>query len=301
MRNFKSTVISAVLVAITIASTQSLAMCQADGTHLQILGSGGPGNSAGRASSAYLLWIDGAAPLMIDAGSGIKDQFHAAGGGLNQIELLALSHLHPDHSSGLPGLLWPAGGNFTIAGPGARGVFPDIEQFMNLLMGTNGAFAVLQDRLDFSLLTLDADSIAAQNVFSRGNMRVTARGVPHGDIPTLAYKVDIGESSIVFTSDQNGSDASFIEFIRDADFLVIHLAAGENVNGRLAELHAKPSVWGQMASAAGVGHVVVSHISTSSASALNDALVILRDNYSGPVTVGEDLLCVDLSGDRPRF
>ncbi len=56
-----------------------------------------------------------------------------------------------------------------------------------------------------------------------------------------------------------------------------------------------------MATAADVGRVVVSHISTASAAndpfsprVLNTSLSILRDNYSGPLTVGEDLVCIEV-------
>jgi ribonuclease BN (tRNA processing enzyme) len=268
--------------------------CLNTGVQLQVLGSGGPGNAAGRASSAYLLWIDGQAPIMIDAGSGSKDQFHQSGATLENIEILGLSHLHPDHSSGLPGILWPAGGSFNIAGPDANGVFPGIEEFLERLFGDDGAFAVLNGRVEFDVISLNSKSNSTQEVWSAGDIKTTARGVPHGDVPTLAYRVEIGDVSIAFTSDQNGSDPSFIDFIRDVDVLVIHLAVGEDVSGGLSLLHAKPSVWGQMAASANVGHLVASHISAASPQLLTDRLSIVRDNYDGQITAAEDLTCVNL-------
>jgi ribonuclease BN (tRNA processing enzyme) len=120
-------------------------------------------------------------------------------------------------------------------------------------------------------------------------------GVPHGDAPTIFYRIELGDVSIAFTSGQNGSGPTFTDFIRGVDFLVIHLAASEDAIGFVAELHAKPSVWGKMATDAGVGHVVVSHISTSSPKALKQSLVIFRNNYSGALTVAEDLMCVELN------
>ena len=170
-----------------------------------------------------------------------------------------------------------------------------IENFLNSLFGPGGAFRILADRVDLEVVTVDADAMGSVEVWREGNILVSGTGVPHGNVPTIAYKIELGDVSIAFTSDQNGSDPAFIDFISGVDFLVIHLASSEDATGVIAQLHAKPSVWGQMATAADVGHVVVSHISTSSPQALEQSLSILRDNYSGALTVGEDLMCVDLN------
>lgn len=284
-----------------IASASVWSACLDSGMQLQILGSGGPGASGGRASAAYLLWIDGVGRIMVDAGSGTKDQFYRSGANLDDIELVALSHLHPDHSVELPAILWPAGGSFKISGPSAAGVFPSIQEFLDRLFGPLGAYHVLADRIELDVIRVDVTGTDTVEVWREGNILVQGAGVPHGNVPTIGYRIDLGDSSIAFASDQNGSDRSFIEFIRGVDVLVIHMSGTEESSGIIAELHAKPSVWGQMARAANVGQVVVSHISTSSAAndpfspqVLNTSLAILRDNYSGPVTVGEDLMCIEV-------
>ena len=76
---------------------------------MQILGSSAPGPSANRASSGYVIWIDGVGRIMVDAGSGTKDHFHAAEASLKDIEFIAISHFYPDHSAERPAILWPAG------------------------------------------------------------------------------------------------------------------------------------------------------------------------------------------------
>jgi ribonuclease BN (tRNA processing enzyme) len=121
-------------------------------------------------------------------------------------------------------------------------------------------------------------------------LQVTASGVPHGDVPTLAFRVEYQGASYVFSSDQNGTDPAFVEFARGADVLVVHFAGSEYGTGLVAELHAKPSVWGRIASAAEVGRLVLSHISSNQDLEAN--LEILQENYTGPLTVGEDLLCI---------
>ncbi|MGI9259416.1 MAG: MBL fold metallo-hydrolase [Gammaproteobacteria bacterium] len=268
--------------------------CLDSGVQVQILGSGGPGPSTGRASAGYIVWVDGVGRIMVDAGSGTKDQFHTAGASLDDIGLLALSHFHPDHSSELPAILWPAGSEARLSGPTGSEGFPSVTEFLERMFAENGVFPVFGDRVDFDVLTVDTASRDVVDVWEDGEIRVRGIGVPHANVPTIGYRVDVGESSIAFSSDQNGSDMSYIDFIQDVDVLVIHMNVGENVSGFGAQLHAKPSVWGEMAEHGNAGRVLVSHIGAQTTDALQAQLDVLSDNYAGPVTVGEDLLCVEV-------
>jgi ribonuclease BN (tRNA processing enzyme) len=261
---------------------------------LQILGSGGPRGSNGRGSASYLLWIDGVGRVLIDTGGGTKDQFFSAGGNLADVQLIALSHLHPDHSAELPALLWPDTLSFDVAGPSAGNVFPSIDEWLDRMFAAGGAFEISGPRLDLNPIVVDIASRASVDIWQSGDLRITGRGVPHGEVPTIGYRVDLGDSSIAFSSDQNGSDPAWVEFIEGVDVLVIHLGGPENSTGMVANLHAKPSVWGQMAEAAGVGRVIVSHISTPSADVLAESLEYIRSAYDGPLTVGEDLMCIEV-------
>ena len=284
---------SAVVVVLGLLAVRpALAACEADGVQLQILGSGGPGASAGRASAGYLVWIDGVGRILVDAGGGIKQRFHASGADLGDVALLALSHFHPDHSAELPALVWPRGGTLRVAGPSGGGVFPSLDDWLAGLFGPQGVFPVLAGRLALDPFTVDVAAGDAVEVWRDGDVRVSAIGVPHGGVPAVGYRVDAGDASVGFSSDQNGSDPAFVEFARNVDVLVVHLGRAEEATGRSVDLHASPSGWGALAAEAGVGRVVASHISTSSPDVLADSLRYLRASYGGPVTVAEDLLCV---------
>ena len=287
----RSTVVVVVVVLGLLAVKPALAACEADGVQLQILGSGGPGASAGRASAGYLVWIDGVGRILVDAGGGIKQRFHASGADLGDVALLALSHLHPDHAAGVPALLWPRGAALRVAGPSGGGVFPSLDDWLAGLFGPQGVFRVLAGRFELDPITVDVTGGAVE-VWRDGDVRVTGIGVPHGGVPAVGYRVDAGDASVAFSSDQNGSDPAFIEFARNVDVLVVHLGRAEESTGRSADLHASPSGWGALAAAAGVGRVVASHISTSSPQVLAESLDYLRESYAGALTVGEDLLCV---------
>ena len=288
----RSVVVAA--LGLLLAVKPALGACGETGVQLQILGSGGPGASSGRASAGYLVWIDGVSRILVDAGGGIKQRFHASGADLGDVGLLALSHFHPDHSAEVPALLWPGGAGLRVAGPSGSGAFPSLDDWLDGLFGPGGVFRVLAGRLELEAVAVDVGTGAPAEIWRDGDVRVRGIGVPHADVPTVGYRVDVGDVSVAFSSDQNGSDPAFVELVRDVDVLVVHLGRAEGSTGRAVDLHARPSVWGALAAEAGVGRVVASHVSTSSPQVLADSLGYLRAAYGGPITVAEDLLCVAL-------
>ena len=287
------TVLSSVRVllatVLAILAPSAWASCSDTGIAIQVLGSGGP-FGVGRASSGYLVWIDGVSRIMVDAGGGTFAHFHESGAQLADIQLLALSHFHPDHSTEVPALLWPQNGNLRVAGPSGNAGFPSLNQFLEGLFGVDGVFRIINGRFEFDTVTVDVASENPLEVLAQGQARVTALGVPHGQVPAVAYRVDIGEVSFAFSSDQNGLNPAFTEFVRDVDVLVVHFAGREDAEGLVAELHAKPSVWGQIASDANVGNLVLSHL--TSTQDLDESLEHLSSTYNGPLVMAEDFLCI---------
>jgi ribonuclease BN (tRNA processing enzyme) len=140
------------------------------------------------------------------------------------------------------------------------------------MFGASGAYSVLGSRLDLEIQTIDVTAVEPTSIWNENDISISAISVPHGDVPTLAYKFEFKESSIVFASDQNGSDPRVIDFIQGVGYLVIHLAGTEDATGVIADLHAKPSVWGNMATAADVGNVIISHVTAPTLQALEQRL-----------------------------
>jgi ribonuclease BN (tRNA processing enzyme) len=285
----KKLLTTVVLVTALLPAHAALARCTDSGVALQILGSGGPFGD-GRASSGYLVWVDGVSRVMIDAGGGTFSRFHEAGAAIEDLQLLALSHFHPDHSAELPALLWPRNGSLRVSGPSGSAGFPSLPDYLDGLFGPEGVFRVLNARFEFMPVTVAVEQQAPSTVYQDSLLTVTALGVPHGNVPTLAYRIEFGSRSLVLSSDQNGSDPRFVEFARNADVLLVHFAGSEFGTGLPAQLHAKPSVWGQIATQADVGRLVLSHIMANGD--LETNLEFLQENYKGLLTVGEDLLCI---------
>ena len=279
----------ATLVLALTMSIPASAACGDSGIALQILGSGGP-RGVGRASAGYIVWIDGASRIMVDAGGGTFARFHESGATIADLQLLALSHFHPDHASEVPALLWPRGGTLRVAGPSGSAGFPSVDDFLGGLFGPDGVFRVLNTRVTLDTVTVNVAASDPMDVLTEGSVRVRGLGVPHGSVPAVGYRVDVGDVSLAFSSDQNGSNPAFTDFVRDVDVLVVHFAGSENASGAPSDLHAKPSVWGQMATDAGVGTLILSHLSANQD--LDENVGHLRSRYRGSLTVAEDLLCV---------
>ena len=290
---------------VTSYSISSLAACRSEGTDLQILGSGGPFGAGKRASSGYLVWIDGIARVMVDAGGGTFLRFHEADAAVETLDILAISHLHPDHSSEIPALFWAQGASTSIAGPSGTDSLPSISEFMNsMFQSEHAAFRVLGSLRNSNVIEIDVSSRSPTIVLENNDYVLRGIGVPHGSIPTIGYRIDIGDRSIAFASDQLGTNEEFTRLIQGVDVLVAHFAASETAEGVPASLHARPSVWARMAQEGNVSHLVLSHISNTvenhdrwddhTGSNLNGNIDIVRETYDGPITIASDLMCIPL-------
>jgi len=278
---------------------------------VQILGSGGPFINSERASSSYLLWVDGQAKILVDMGGGAYLRFGQSGAKLSDLALVAISHLHPDHVSDLPALLWlshvvrkeplpivgPSAGK-GVAGPAGNDLAPDFPTFLARLFDEkNGAFQVMGATLGaakgngvrLEVSVVDVMKAEPSTVFDGQGLKVTAFGIPHANMPTLAYRVETRNGSIVLSSDQNGTNPKFVDFARNANVLIMHLAIAA---GAVSPLHAAPAVVGQIAQQAGVGRLIVSHIGLFD---LDAAIAELKKSYTGPLTIGADLQCTPVA------
>jgi ribonuclease BN (tRNA processing enzyme) len=80
--------------------------CGASGIAVQVLGSGGPESQDKRASTSYLIWDNGIARVIVDAGGGSALRFGESGAQMSQLDVFLFSHFHVDHSSDFPALIF---------------------------------------------------------------------------------------------------------------------------------------------------------------------------------------------------
>ena len=288
--------IAGVAVALVASSGALAQSCTGNPVAVQVLGSGAPGFVKDRANTSYLLWVGNQARILVDAGGGAYVRFGQAQAKFSDLSIILVSHLHPDHSSDLPGVLW-SGRNtrndtLPIAGPSGNDAAPALNDFLTRLFDPkSGSWEVLSSvvapgpgvKLDPRVV--DVTRQEPTTVYDRDGVKVSAMGIPHGNLPTVAYRVETQGVTVVLSSDQNGTNPRFPDFAKGADILLMHLAIGVNANNPNQAL---PAVVGSVAQSANPKRLVLSHIGNFD---LDAAVTDVKKNYSGPLTIGADLQC----------
>jgi ribonuclease BN (tRNA processing enzyme) len=299
--------VAALFAALTAALVTALPLgaqsrCSQQGVSVQVLGSGGPRAGTERASSSYLVWIDGESRVMVDVGGGAFARFGESGASLATLDLLAISHFHPDHASDLPALLWLSDQArpepLPTVGPSGNDAFPSLDELLHQLFDPRaGAFRILSGPVGgpgagvlLEPTTVDVTRHEPVTVLETPEVTVRALPVPHTNAPALAYRVETRGVSIVFSSDQTGADPRFVDFARGADLLVMHMAIPVGSQGAVLEIHATPERVGQVARDAGVSHLVLSHLVRTQVQ-LEGAVGVVRDIYQGTMDAARDLDC----------
>lgn len=283
------------MVGLFLAQTAAAA-CQSERVRLQVLGSGGPELGDGRASSSYLIWLDGKARVMIDAGGGSSLNFERAGARFEDLDAVLFTHLHVDHVADWP--VYAKGGYFTqrrrdlpVFGPAGNSLLPDIGHFQSRLF--TQAWPYMSDSVDDSpaIFKLPATVVEAETPWQKSLQRfhLTAVQVDHGPLPALAWRVDVAGCGIAFSGDTTATSDNLILLARDADLLIAHNAIPEAAGGVARRLHMPPSRIGAVAAQANVGALLLSHRMQRTLGREAETLAQIQQYYAGAVTFADDL------------
>jgi ribonuclease BN (tRNA processing enzyme) len=297
--------IIALLSLTALASvTASARPCIGHGVELQVLGSGGPELEDKRASSSYLVWQDGRPRVLVDSGGGSALRFGQAGAHIAQLDVILFTHLHIDHSADFPALIKSSyfedrKPSLPVYGPGGNEFFPPTTEFVADLFGRKrGAYRYLGDFLEgrqggyvLQAHNVLLDKHEIRSVFQSGDLAASATQVVHGEVPAIAWRISIGDRTIVFSGDANGENGNLERLAKDADLFVAHNAIPEGETGAARQLHMPPSVIGNIAHTAGVRQVVLSHRMLRTLGQEGTTMAAIAKSYSGPVSFADDLDC----------
>ncbi len=280
-------------------------MCGDTGVWLQILGAGGPEIDDGQGGPSYLIWQDGKARALIDTGPGASVAFDRAGANFEDLEVIAFTHLHADHTADFVSLI--KGSYFldrtaplVVLGPDSNTPqYPDTESFVQRLIGPDGAYAYLQDFLTHK--SSGGYRIRPRNVpaagkrrwenFSSANLKLDAIPVNHANVPTLAWRVEVDGMSIVITGDFNNQKNVMATFAKQADALVASHAIAEIARGHQRELHATPSQLGRIAHQADVRMLILSHRMNRTRGRESQTRGHIEKSYNGYILFANDMEC----------
>jgi ribonuclease BN (tRNA processing enzyme) len=278
--------------------------CGEQGVAVQVLGSGGPELQDKRASSSYLVWQEGKARVLVDAGGGSALRFGESGAQMSQLDVILFTHFHVDHSGDFAALIkssWFEDRRrpLPIYGPPGNDFMPTTTEFVSDFFGDKrGAYRYLSELLapgeegsyKMQPHEVTTDSTPAL-VFRRGDLAASAVRVVHGGVPALAWRVQAGGKAMVFSGDTNGEGDGLVRLASDADVFVAHNAVPEGATGVERRLHMPPSVIGEIAERAHVKSLVLSHRMLRTLGKEEQTQTEIKKRYSGPIAFANDLDC----------
>jgi ribonuclease BN (tRNA processing enzyme) len=269
-----------------------------------MLGTGTPIPNPERSGPALAIVVGGTSYL-VDAGPGVVRRAVAAAqrdslAGLRVANLrrVFLTHLHSDHTLGLPDvMLTPAvmhrGGPLTVYGPpGTRAMVN------NILAAYREDIAIrlhAREHGDPASYRMVIHEVAPGVVYRDSNVTVTAFKVPHGTWPNaFGYRFDAAGRSVVVSGDTRPTDA-IVTACQGCDVLVHEVYSKAGFDRLPAEdrryhstFHTSAVELGELASRARPKLLVLTHILFFGESA-DEILAEVRSRYAGPVVLGEDL------------
>ena len=281
-----------------------------------LLGTGRPDPVMDRFGPSTLVEAGGQT-LLFDCGRGASQRLWQLQTPLSRVSAVFLTHLHSDHTVGLPDL-WLTGwmpapyGRRTVPlrvwGPeGTRSMMSSLKEAYKWDIRVRGE----GDGLPAAGIDVAAAEVRQGVVYERDGLKVTAFDVDHGGLlqPAFGYRIDYQGRSVVISGDTRPSE-NLVAFAREADVLIHEVIAArpellaKSADARrIVGYHTGPEDAGKIFERVKPKLAVYSHVvllttdPSISAPTLSELTPRTRTTYSGPLEVGEDLMTI-LIGDR---
>jgi ribonuclease Z len=272
------------------------------GIRFVLLGSGAVRNNPRRGGPGQIVHV-GDHVLMFDCGRSACTGLARAGVQAEDVDRLFLTHLHFDHVTDVPCFVfvgWNNGRDSRLRVHGPVGTDQFVRRIIRPPFEQDIASRVAHGK-DASLLDPHVTDIDAEGpVVEERGYEVSAIFTEHAGMPSLAYRVDIGDRRVVITGDGPPSPA-LTAFCQGADLLVSECSGTAEF---LAEQpwgawHTNPETLAAMASEANVSRVVIKHLVmediTGDPLAAERMADDIRRGYGGDVLVGEDGMVVPVT------
>jgi ribonuclease BN (tRNA processing enzyme) len=246
---------------------------------LTVLGGCGAWPAAGQACSGYLVEHDGFR-LLIDPGYAILPRLLQSIDA-DDVDAVLVSHGHPDHCADLNPLLRaralrddrvPAPALPVYAPPGALAPVLALDRP-----------GMLEDAIDLR----DFDP---GDEFSVGPFGVRSWLLPHW-VPNAGLRLEAGGRVLAYTGD-SGPSPDLRRLARGADLLLAEASCAREVPGGSARYLSSASQVGRLASKAGAGKLVLTHLIPGTDP--DDAVLAATEGYAGPIAVASPGLTAEI-------
>jgi ribonuclease BN (tRNA processing enzyme) len=274
------------------------------------LGTGTPAPTPNRQGPSLAV-IAGGQAYLVDVGVGVVRQASAAYAKgvepLNprELRIAFITHLHSDHTLGLPDLVltpWVMGRTAPAELYGPPGIAAMAE---NILKAYAEDIHVRTTGLEQANLTgykVSAHEIQPGEVYQDANVKVTAFAVRHGSWQlALGYRFDADGKSIVVSGDTAPAE-SVVEACHGCDLLIHEVYIGSPTSAvhpvehwvrYMAAFHTSAEELAHIATRAHAKTLAATHLAYMQGASEADLVTALKKGFSGRIVVSQDLEVVN--------
>jgi ribonuclease Z len=278
-----------------------------------LLGTGVPIPRPERFGPATLIEA-GEHTILIDAGRGATIRMFQIGVPIGQIDALLLTHFHSDHTVGIPDL-WLTGWlngyfgarqkPFHVIGPTGT---TELMSHLEAAYSRDLEIRIEDEKLVRAHASITTEEFEADGiVYEAGDLRIAAFTVDHGVAikPAYGYRIEYQDRVAVISGDTRYNE-NVVKFGTGVDLLIHEVAmappelCAEPHIQRILNHHTTPQQAGMVFARAkpklaAYTHLVMLATASIPAPSIQDLIAQTRENYAGPLVVGEDLMSFEIS------
>lgn len=237
--------------------------------------------------------------FVVDVGRGVTTRVWETGIPLRNLRAVFLTHLHSDHTSGLPDLFntsWIFGRHTPLELYGPKGTAEMAKALESYFAEDIRIRATLTEGHPAAGATIRTHIVKEGVVYEDADVKITAFEVDHRPVvPAFGYRFDAGGKSIVISGDTRSSE-NLIRHARGVDVLIHEVYLPEHfdrsdtpqVAARLKAYHTSAEEVGEVAAKAQVKLLVLTHLIPTDGE--ERFIEQAAKHFKGKIVVGRDLM-----------
>ena len=285
--------------------------CGEEGVWLQVLGSGDFDLQNKRATESYIVWLDNVAKLMINVGEGTSTRFDESGANFRDIEAILLTQNTIHQTADFPAMIGSSTRAYRdkplwVFGPKGSDDHFSTSEILEKLLGEDSAFPQLApvlkpvNTMGYSIRSTDILAIGRKSWSDYGTetFQLSAIPVHHGDVPTLAWRVDIGDHALVFALAFSNRNDVLANFAKDADIIVFTHALPVGTVGPNTEKYLLPREIARISKRADPRFIVLGGRNWRTQGREAHSVEEIQKEFEGKILLPDDLKCWGLQRTR---
>lgn len=285
--------------------------CGDEGVWLQVLGSGDFDLQNKRATESYIVWLDNVATLLINVGEGTSTRFDESGAKFSDIEAILLTQNTISQTADFPAMIGSSARAYRekplwVFGPKGSDEYFSSSEILERLLGEDSAFPHLApvlksvNTMGYSIRSKDILAIGRKRWSDYGTETYQLSAIPvhHGDVPTLAWRVEIGDHSLVFALAFSNRKDVLAEFAKDADIIVFTHALPVGTVGPNTEKYLLPREIARISKRADPRFIVLGGRNWRTQGREAHSVEEIQKEFDGKILLPDDLKCWGLQRTR---